>query len=212
MPCSGQYNFFCGTENIGCFAAPNLQLHPEYTGEKLGFVFFKVRRSFLQMVNANASQGQGICPQDLTCCHGCSGKACDPILFRKYSSNQPSIEPEIAGLPSSSPEEFRLFNTNFNLADSTIPTGPNADTLSPTNIDTNNGKPNTDAADLLRIPNFQGQNTDLNHGKTTSDLFKQTPVDLNQVITLPAGYPPDGIPQLPLAPEDYPLYKVPVDR
>lgn len=214
MPCSGHYNFFCGTENIGCFAAPNLELYPDYTGERLEFVFFKVFRSFLQMTNAKASQGQGVCPQDLTCCHGCSGKECDRKIYRTHLSNQPSIEPEIAGLPSSSPEEFRLYDTTFNLADSTIPTGPNADTLFPTNIDTNNGQPSTDAADQLRIPNSQELNTDLNPGKTPSDLFKQAPVDLNQKIKLPAEYPPVEIQEFPLAPEqqEYPLYKVPVDR
>lgn len=215
MPCSGQYNFVCGTDNIGCFAAPNLQSYPDYTGEKLGFVFFKDCRSFLQMVNAKARQGQGICPQDLTCCHGCSGKMCDPKLFRTTVSKHPPIEPEIAGLLSSSPEEFRLYDTTFNLADSTIPIiGPNADTLSPTNIDTNNGQRSTDAADLLRIPNSQDQNTDLNPGQPNSDPFKQVPVDLNQKITLPAEYPPDQVPGFLLVPEkqDYPLYKVPLDR
>lgn len=214
MPCSGRYNFFCGSENVGCYAAPNLQLYPDYTGEKLGFVFLKACRSFLQMVNAKASQGQGICPQDLTCCHGCSGKECDPKLFPTHLSNQPSIEPEIAGLPSSSSEEFRLYDTTFNLADSTIPIDPNARTLSPSNIDTNDGQPSTDAADLLRIPNSQQQNTDLNPGRATSDFFKQAPVDLNQKITLPAENPPDEIPKFRLAPEqqDYPSFKVPLDR
>lgn len=166
------------------------------------------------MINAKASQGQGICPQDLTCCHGCSGKECDPKLLPTHLSNQPSIEPEIAGLPSSSPEEFRLYDTTFNLAGSTMPIDPNAGTLSPTNIDTINGQPSTDAADLLRIPNSQEQNTDLNPGKTTGDFFKQAPVDLNQKITLPAEYPPEEIPEFRLAPEqqEYPLYKVPLDR
>lgn len=215
MPCSSQYNFFCGSENIGCFAAPNLQLYPAYTGKRLGFVFLKVRGSFLQTVNAKSSKDQGICPQDLTCCHGCSGKECDPKLFPAHLSSQPSIEPlEIASFPSSSPEGFQFYDTAFNLADSTMPIDPNAGTLSPINIDTTNGQPSTEAADLLRIPNSQEQNTDLNPGMTTGDFFKQTPVDLNQKITLPVENPPAEIQELRLTPEqqDNPSYQVPLDR
>lgn len=206
MPCSGQYNFFCGNENTGCFAAPNLGSYPDYTGEKLGYVFLKVCRSFLQTVNAKSSQGQGICPQDLTCCHGCSGHPCDPRLFPTRSSNQPSIKPEVAGLLSSPPEDFRLYDTSFNLADSTIPIEPNAGTISPTNLGTSTGQQSTDAADLLRIPDSQEQNTDLNPGKTTGDFFKQAPADLKQEITLPAQYPSEEIPEFRLAPDqlDYP--------
>lgn len=196
MPCSGQYDFFCGNENIGCFAAPNLQLYPEYTGEILGFVFPKVCGSFLPTVNAETSKGQGICPQDLTCCHGCSGKRCDPDRFHAHLFNQPSIEPlEIASLPSSSPEGFQLYT------DSTMPTVPNTGTLSPTNILTNNGQPSIDAADLLRIPNSQERNNDLNPGKTTGDSFKQTSVDLKQRIRLPVENPPEVIQEFRLAPE-----------
>lgn len=206
MPCSGYYNFFCTNENTLCFAAPN-QYYPDFTGEKLGFVFLKACHSFLQTVNPKSSKGQGICPQDLTCCHGCHEKECDPRLFPgPRSSTQPSIAPEVAGLLPSSPEEFRFDDTAFNLADSTIPIEPKAGTLSPTKPDTSNGQPSTDAADMLRIPNSQEQNPDLNPGKTTGDFFKQVPADLNQEITMPAQSPPDEIPEFRLAPDqlDYP--------
>lgn len=124
------------------------------------------------------------------------------------------IEPlEIAGLPSSSPEEFQIYDTAFNLADSTVPIVPNAGTLPPTNIDTNSERPSTEAADLLRIPNSQEQNTDLNPGLTTSDFFKQAPIDLNQRITLPA-HPQLEIQKLrpALEEQDPALYQVPLDR
>lgn len=118
------------------------------------------------------------------------------------------IEPlKITGLSSSSQEGFQLYDTAFNLADNPVPIVPNAGTLSPTNIDTNNGQPSTDAADLLRIPSSQDQqNTDLIPEMTTGDFFKQTPIDLNQRITLPAENPPVKIPELLLTPEqqDYP--------
>lgn len=201
MPCSGQYNFFCGNENTGCFAAPNQQRYPDYTGKQLGFVFFKVCRSFLHTTNAKSSQGEGICPQDLKCCHGCSGKECDSGQFPPRFSNQPSIKPEVAGFLSSSPEDFRLYGTAFNLADSTIPIEPHADPLSPTNLDTSNEQPSTNAADPLGIPNSQDETTDLNPGKPTGDFFKQAPVDLNQKFTLPALYPPEEIPEFRLAPD-----------
>lgn len=141
--------------------------------------------------DTKASQFQGICPQDLTCCHGCSGKECN---FHKVLSNEPLIEPlQIADLPpisspeSLSPEGLQLFNTAFDLADSTIPKVPNADT-------NNFGMLNTGSADLLRRPNSQDnsvQNIDPNIGKTTSDFFKQAPAGINgnpnldQKITLP---------------------------
>ncbi|MCJ1348846.1 hypothetical protein MMC31_007079, partial [Peltigera leucophlebia] len=159
MPCSGEYQFFCGNENDGCFAAQHLEYYPTYTGEKLG-------------------QFQGICPQDLTCCHGCSGKECN-------------FHPPISSPESLSPEGLQLFNTAFDLADSTIPKVPNADT-------NNFGMLNTGSADLLRRPNSQDnsvQNIDPNIGKTTSDFFKQAPAGINgnpnldQKITLPVQEP-----------------------
>lgn len=113
------------------------------------------------------------------------------------------IEPlQIAGLtPPSSPEpEFQFYNTAFDLADSTIPTVPNAGTPSPPNADTTNfGQPSTGAADLLGSPNSQGlpvQNFDTNTGKTTGDFFKQAPAGTNgnpnlyQKITLPVDNQP----------------------
>ena len=125
------------------------------------------------------------------------------------------IEPlGIAGLPSSSPKEFQIYDIAFNLADSTVPIVPNAGTLPPTHIDTNSEQPSTGAADLLRIPNSQEQNTDLNYGLTTSDFFKPAPIDLNQRITLPVEHPPLEIQKLrpALEQQDPALYQVPLDR
>lgn len=128
--------------------------------------------------DTKASQFQGICPQDLTCCHGCSGKECN-------------FHPPISSPESLSPEGLQLFNTAFDLADSTIPKVPNADT-------NNFGMLNTGSADLLRRPNSQDnsvQNIDPNIGKTTSDFFKQAPAGINgnpnldQKITLPVQEP-----------------------
>lgn len=144
--------------------------------------------------DTKASQFEGICPQDLKCCHGCSGKECN---FHETSSNAPSIEPlQIADLPPTYPTEslstegFQLYNTAFDLAE-TIPKVPNAGTPSPPNVDTNNfGSPSSSSAtDLLRSPN--SQDIPPSFERTTSDFFQQAPVktngnlNLDQQITLP---------------------------
>lgn len=223
MPCSSQYNFFCVTDNIGCFAANNLNESPDYTGQRLGFVFPKFCGSFLQTLIL-ASQYQGICPQDLSCCHGCSGKECDSHIIG--SSNQPMIEPQqIAGLPPTSwPESLSPtgFQLAFELADNTIPTVPNAGTPSPPSADiTNFGQPSTGAADLLRDPNSPGlpQNIDTNTGKTTSDFFEQAPggihinPNLYQKITLPVEDRPIENQKLQPAPagQENPSFEVPLE-
>ena len=135
------------------------------------------------------------------------------------------VPQQIAGLPpTSSPESLfpTGFQLAFDLADSTIPTVPNAGTPSPPNADTTYfGQPSTGAADLLRGPNSQGlpQNIDTNTGKTTGDFFKQAPAGINvnpnlyQKITLPVEDRPVENQNFQPAPaeQENPSFEVPLE-